>query len=152
MSRYLNPLEALNRLRNEWAKYGSIIVAFDVDSTVLPFHQSEYKDDYEPIRQLLRDLKLLGCTLIAFTAAEEGRWDKIKEQLDTIKVPYDYFNESPETIPHIVKMGKVYANAYLDDRGGMYELFMMLTILVLEEKARRFEEAAKTAMKLAKSY
>lgn len=138
MSKYLDPNNALERLRNEWAKHNRLIIAFDFDSTVMPFHQNEYKFDYEPVRDLLRELKKEGCILICFTASQPARHDEIKEQLKTIKVPYDYFNESPDFIEGIGQTGKVYANAYLDDRAGLYEVFSALSHLLLE---RRVEKA-----------
>lgn len=134
MSRYLNPNRALDRLRQEWDKYGSIIVAFDIDSTVLPFHPDEVTDAYEPIRDLLRGLKALGCTLIAFTAASEDLIPYIKEALKTLEVKWDYFNESPPSIPNVTKQGKVYANVYLDDRAGMYEVYSHLRQLLQEKR------------------
>jgi hypothetical protein len=133
MSIYLNPNVALERLRTEWLVHGKIIVAFDIDSTVLPFHASEANDDYAPIHKLLRNLKGLGCILIAFTAAHESRWDGIKQKLSDIGIVYDYFNQSPPTIPGVVRTGKVYANAYLDDRAGLCEMYSILNQLVAEK-------------------
>lgn len=132
MSQYLNPNTALERLRNEWAKHGSLIIAFDVDSTVLPFHTNEYKYDYEPVRELLRRANTLGCTLIVFTASMESRWEEIKEQLKAAKIPWHYFNKSPDYITGIGQFGKVYANIYLDDRAGLYEAYTILNQLITE--------------------
>jgi type I restriction-modification system DNA methylase subunit len=147
MSQYLNPNIALERLRNEWAKYGKLIIAFDVDSTIMPFHQNEYKYDYEPVRQLLRDLRELGCILIVFTASPESRWNKIKEELENADVPWDYFNITPKTIKEgeeFVGQGiKVYANAYLDDRAGLHEVYSHLTQLVLERKLEQMNDFTK---------
>ncbi len=52
MSRYTNFDIAYKRLSDEYDKYGNIIVAFDVDSTVLPFHADEAEDNYLEIRTL----------------------------------------------------------------------------------------------------
>jgi hypothetical protein len=147
MSRYLNPHVARERLRDEWNKYGSLIVAYDVDSTVLPYHATEADDNYEPIRQLLKDLQALGCTLIAFTAASEDRWHLIKDELTRLGISFDYFNESPDNIPGVVRRGKVYANAYLDDRAGLNEVFTALFWLVAEKKKEAAETKAITIAK-----
>ena len=134
MSRYLNKETTFNRLKEEWLKYGKIIVAYDVDSTVLPFHDFEQEDDYSEIHQLIRDLYQLDCTLIVFTAAEESRWDDIKEKLKIAALPYHLFNESPAGIPGLVKQGKVYANIYLDDRASLYATVELLQKLITQIK------------------
>lgn len=126
MSRYTNFDIAYKRLSDEFDKYGNIIVAFDVDSTVLPFHADEADEDYSDIRMLIRSLYALGFTLIVFTAANESRWDEIKEKLKEISSKYHYFNESPPNIPGVSKTGKVYANIYLDDRAGLDSTVKML--------------------------
>src|SRR6187549_3870916 len=105
MSRYLSYEKTFNRLKEEWLKYGKIIVAYDVDSTVLPFHEHEAEDDYKIIHDLIHELNKLNCTLIVFTAAEENRWDGIKEKLKKINLPYHYFNQSPPEIPGLVAKG-----------------------------------------------
>lgn len=134
MSRYLNKENAFNRLKEEWLKYGKIIVAYDVDSTVLPFHEYEEEDDYSIIHELIKDLYALNCTLIVFTAAEENRWNGIKEKLNAKQLPYHYFNESPPEIQGLVKRGKVYANIYLDDRASLYASVELLQELISEIK------------------
>lgn len=134
MSRYLNKETTFNRLKEEWLKYGKIIVAYDVDSTVLPFHDFEQEDDYSEIHQLIRELYQLDCTLIVFTAAEESRWDDIKEKLQNAALPYHLFNESPPHIPGLVKQGKVYANIYLDDRASLYASVELLQKLITQIK------------------
>jgi len=134
MSRYLSYETTFNRLKEEWLKYGKIIVAYDVDSTVLPFHDHESEDDYSVIHDLIHELNKLNCTLIVFTAAEEGRWDVIKEKLKKIDLPYNYFNTSPPGIPGLVEKGKVYANIYLDDRASLYASVELLQKLIKEIK------------------
>lgn len=147
MSKYLDPNKALQRLREDWKKHNRLIVAVDFDSTLYPYMADEYSYDFTPIRQLVRDLYELGCTIIIFTASEESRWEGIKQELNRIEVPYNLFNLSPEGIPNIGKAGKVYANAYLDDRAGLYEVFTHLSILVAE----KMEEAKENYwMKLLK--
>lgn len=133
MSRYTNFDIAYKRLSDEFDKYGNIIVAFDVDSTVLPFHPDEKPEEYDEIRSLLAHLYIKGCTLIVFTAANESRWDEIKEKLNKINIKYHYFNESPPNIPGISKTGKVYANIYLDDRAGLDSTVKMLKKLIKEK-------------------
>ena len=137
MSRYLNADNAYNRLKEEWQKYGKIIIAYDVDSTVLPFHDYEKEDDYSIVHDLIKELHKLNCTLIVFTAAEESRWDVIKEKLKTIDLPYHYFNQSPPEIPGLVKNGKVYANIYLDDRASLYASVELLQKLINDIKTKQ---------------
>ncbi|MEO6304224.1 MAG: hypothetical protein ABIP51_13745 [Bacteroidia bacterium] len=139
MSRYLSFDNTYSRLKEEWNKYGKIIVAYDVDSTVLPFHEHEANDDYTTIHNLIKDLHQLNCTLIVFTAAEENRWDTIKEKLKKIDLPYHYFNQSPPEIPGLVAKGKVYANIYLDDRASLYASVELLQKLINEIKTKKYE-------------
>ncbi|MBL7919856.1 MAG: hypothetical protein JNJ40_06045 [Bacteroidia bacterium] len=134
MSRYLSYDTTFNRLKEEWLKYGKIIVAYDVDSTVLPFHEHESQDDYTVIHELIYELNKLNCILIVFTAAEEDRWDGIKEKLKKIDLPYHYFNRSPPGIPGLVEKGKVYANIYLDDRASLYASVELLQKLIADIK------------------
>jgi len=136
MSRYLSVDTTYNRLKEEWLKYGKIIVAYDVDSTVLPFHGHEADDDYSIIHKLISELHELNCTLIVFTAAEENRWDDIKEKLKKIDLPYHYFNQSPPEISGLVAKGKVYANIYLDDRASLYASVELLQKLINEIKTK----------------
>ncbi len=137
MSRYLNRQNTFNRLKEEWLKYGKIIVAYDVDSTVLPFHEYEENDDYSIVHTLIKELNELNCTLIVFTAAEESRWDEIKRKLNKLDLPYHYFNVSPPEIPGIVKNGKVYANIYLDDRASLYASVELLQELINQIKTNK---------------
>jgi hypothetical protein len=137
MSRYLSKENTFKRLKEEWEKYGKIIVAYDVDSTVIPFHDFEKEDDYTEIHNLIHDLHSLNCTLIVFTAAEESRWDGIKEKLKDFGLPYDFFNESPPNIEGVVKKGKVYANIYLDDRASLYASVELLKELINQIKTNK---------------
>lgn len=139
MSRYLNKETTYNRLKDEWLKHGKIIVAYDVDSTVLPFHDYEKEDDYSILHNLIKALYELKCTLIVFTAAEESRWEDIKIKLKKSELPYHYFNQSPPEIPGLVAKGKVYANIYLDDRASLYASVELLQKLINDIKSNNYE-------------
>lgn len=151
---YLNPHNALQRLRNDWNEHGKLIVAVDYDSTLMPYLPEEYayKEQFEEVRQLVRELSTMGCIIIIFTASDESRHGNIKASLKAMNIKWDLFNESPEYIPNIGKTGKVYANAYLDDRAGLSEVFGHLTILVAEKKLENmqkgFQEISKQLSKI----
>jgi hypothetical protein len=136
MSYYLNPNNALERLRQEWKDYGGLIVAVDFDSTIHPYKGYEDREDTELVRQLVRDLYNAGCTIIIWTASEPERWDNVKEILESYKIKWHHFNDNSDKVKFSQR--KVYANAFLDDRAGLYEVYNALRTLLLERKVNNF--------------
>lgn len=134
MSMFLTYESTFQRLKSEWIKHGGLIVAYDVDSTVLPYHREDSITNYLSIHQLLRELKQEGCTLVVFTAANESRYATIQQELVRNNVPYDYFNVSPPFVPDVNSTVKVYANIYLDDRAGLFATLPLLKQLLMEMK------------------
>lgn len=135
MSYFLSPINALDRLRKEWREHDGLIVAVDFDSTLCPYKQYEIDVDSEDVRQLVRDLAEYGCTIIIWTAAEEERHPTVKQYLADNKIPWHYFNEDAPTSRLKYKTRKIYHNALLDDRAGLFEVYMMLKQLLLEVKS-----------------
>ncbi len=152
MSYYLNPEHATQRLREEWDKYGGLILAVDYDSTLIPFHIHEENADFERVRQLVRDCKKMGCIIVINTGSERERWEGIKEDLKEMEIPWDYFNETPHHIKNIGRDGKVYANAYLDDRAGLWEVVISLEALLAERTLLLTKKQLKAMHKYAKSF
>jgi len=132
MSYYLNPNNTINRLRREWNLHKHLIIAVDFDSTIHPYKDFEIAQDSEKIRNLIRELYNEGCTIIIWTAATPDRIDRVKQQLSTYNIKYHYFNENALDVNFAER--KVYANAYLDDRAGLYETYTALNTLLIERK------------------
>jgi hypothetical protein len=132
MSYYLNPMNAVQRLREEWELHGGLIVAVDFDSTIHPYKSCERYEDSEHVRKLVRDLYDAGCTIIIWTASEPERWDEVKEILAKYEIKYHHFNENSDKVKFSQR--KVYANAFLDDRAGLHETYNALNTLLLERK------------------
>lgn len=143
MSRYQTPLAQVDRLMDELAKYGKLIIAVDIDSTVLPFHQVEKdEDDYSVLHDLIRTAAELKWDIVMTTAAEQDRWDGMKQQLEDNDIPFTHFNETPDYIPNIGRNGHVYANLYLNDRGGLAETTLILMVMVNHAAMERLENAS----------
>lgn len=129
MDKYLKPNSAYNRLYDEYMKYGSLIVAVDFDDTLYDFHKEG--NSYEMVMQLVKDLKEINCYIVIWTGNQN--LDFIKSYLLEYNIPYDSINdEAPvskkllgDKIPR-----KVYANVYLDDRGGLEQVYNDLTKLI----------------------
>lgn len=125
IDRFLVPMSNLNRLVAEYKKYGSLTIGFDFDDTVHDFHKQGHS--YEMVRQLLRDLKSIGCTLVCWTA----HYDPdvyVPEFLTTNNIPFDYINEG--SIPLKWESKKPFFSALLDDRAGLEQMYNDLTMLV----------------------
>lgn len=117
MDFYLNPDNSQNRLIEEYKTYGSLVVAFDFDDTVYDFHKKGRF--YNDVIALLQKLRTLNCYLICWTGQEDLEF--VANYLKTNNIPFDSINENPPF--HHSKSRKVYANAYLDDRAGLHQVY-----------------------------
>jgi len=128
---YLVPGSSLDRLINEYDRYGSITVGFDFDNTVYDYHKTGAS--YENVRQLLRDLKSIGCKLICWTAQKDLPF--VSEFLKENNIPCDGINT--EGIPLPWESRKPFFSALLDDRSGLLQVYQELKILVELVKQRK---------------
>lgn len=117
MDYYLNIENSTNRLTEEYNKYGSLTIAFDFDDTVYDFHQKGRI--YEKVITLLRELKKLNCYLICWTGQQNLKF--VKNYLLLNNIPFDTINENPPY--YLSSSRKIYANAYLDDRAGLNQVY-----------------------------
>ncbi len=124
MDFYLNPENSSNRLVDEYNKYGTLVVAFDFDDTVYDFHKKGRI--YSDVIKLLHELKAINCYLICWTGQEDLQF--VKTFLNENNIPFDVINENPPF--HKLTSRKVYANAYLDDRAGLKQVYDELKNLV----------------------
>lgn len=118
-----------NRWREEYKKYGKLIIAYDFDYTVHSYKGEEYTYDY--VMNLLRELRPYA-TYIVFSASPETRYDYIREYLDEHSIPYDEINK--DVLPR-TETRKIYYNVFLDDRAGLGEVVEILYELLDEIKS-----------------
>lgn len=133
MDYYLKPKNSLNRLINEYQKYNTLVVAFDFDDTVYDFHKKGRQ--YEKTITLIKDLKSINCYLICWTGQEDLNF--VANYLTENTIPYDAINENPPF--HKSTSKKIYANAYIDDRAGLKQVYNELSKLILTIKKNKNE-------------
>ncbi len=124
MDFYLNSENAVNRLLQEYNEHQSIVVAFDFDDTVYDFHKKGRL--YNDVIQLLKDLKSINCYLICWTGQQDLEF--VSNYLKENNIPFDLINKNPPF--HISVSRKIYANAYLDDRAGLKQVYEDLSGLI----------------------
>jgi trehalose-6-phosphatase len=124
MGFYLNPENSFNRLLEEYNQYQSIVVAFDFDDTVYDFHKKGRL--YNSVIELLKKLKSINCHLICWTGQQDLEF--VSNYLKSNNIPFDGINENPPFYKSISK--KIYANAYLDDRAGLKQVYDELNSLI----------------------
>lgn len=124
MDFYLNPENSFNRLLEEYKQYKSIVVAFDFDDTVYDFHKKGRF--YNDVIELLKKLKSINCYLICWTGQQDLQF--VSGYLKNKNIPFDTINENPPFHKSMSK--KIYANAYLDDRAGLKQVYDELNGLI----------------------
>lgn len=124
MDEFLIPNANLNRLVDEYNKYGSLTIGFDFDGTVNDFHKKGWK--YYHVIDLLRDLKSINCKLICWTAY--GDLEYVRKYLEGAMIPFDGINEGGISLGYETK--KPFFSALLDDRAGLLQVYTELSILV----------------------
>lgn len=121
---YLEDNASFNRLLEEYTKYGSLVIAYDFDDTVYDFHKKERT--YHQVIELLQDLKSIGCYLICWTGNQDLTF--VNNYLKENSIPCDGINDNP--VFYDSNSRKIYANAYLDDRAGLKQVYRELKSIV----------------------
>lgn len=124
---------AIEKLYNDWTKYGTLFIAFDFDNTIWNFrkYENNYEDNpeavYWDIVNLLKKAKKLGMKLILWTSCPNKMDEITKNDLCRAwGIEPDYINWSPlspgATKPHF--------NLLLDDRAGLESAVYILNKLI----------------------
>ena len=117
MDYYLSDLNVINRLVDEWIKYGhNFVIAYDYDNTVYDYHNQGHR--YDDVIGLLRECYDFGAHLVVFTANDEDKHPPIIAYLKENNIPFDAINETPSFVP-VKSSKKIYFNILLDDRAGL---------------------------------
>lgn len=122
MDYYLDENNVVDRLVAEWQRYGKIIIAYDFDDTVYDYHKKDRQ--YNDVITLLKECGLVGAYFIVFTCCGEDDYDKIKDYLSQLDIPYDAINDNLEFVKF--KGRKIYYNILLDDRAGLPSAYKCL--------------------------
>jgi FMN phosphatase YigB (HAD superfamily) len=129
---FLKPNASLKHLIKEYQEYKQIIIAVDFDNTLYDFHKNG--STYNQMIELVKKLKSIGCFIVIWTANQDMKL--IKSYLKEKKILYDLINDDPqESLDFWANKGKtpsrkIYANVYVDDRGGLQQTYKELEFLV----------------------
>lgn len=125
---YLDAERVYTRIRDEFLKYGRLIIAFDFDDTIFNTHNNEGWH-YDKIIKLLQRWRPYAY-MICWSASTEARYPKMRDYMEWFEIPCDAINANA---PWIEERGrKIYANIYLDDRAGMNTSYWALERLISE--------------------
>ncbi len=128
MDEFLEEGKSYTRLYNEYKKHGSLVIGFDFDGTVHDYHQTGAS--YELVRQLLRDLKGIGCKIYCWTAYKD--LDYVQQFCDDNFIPCDGVNCDGIHLGY--ESRKPFFSVLLDDRAGLIQTYMELRKLLSEIK------------------
>lgn len=124
MDFYVSEYNCYQRLEDEFKKYGRLIFCVDFDDTIYDFHKLGRSYDY--VISLLKRWEPYSEVII-FTGTAEDKHPMIEEYMKKIGVKYRGVNCDSS-----VTFGgrKVYANVYIDDRGGLPSVYNILNKLI----------------------
>ena len=115
-----------NRLTNEWVKNGKIIIACDLDDTIIPYNE-EIKDNCKKMVDLILECQEHSIVFLINTARSEKQLVNAKKQVEDLGIVVHGVNQMhPEWDKPYGLNGKLYANIFLDDRGGFWDSYWIL--------------------------
>jgi MoaA/NifB/PqqE/SkfB family radical SAM enzyme len=114
-------------LVKEWLKNGKIIIACDLDDTIIPYNE-EIKENCKKMTNLILECQEQGIIFLINTARSKEQLKKAKEQVEELGIVVHGVNEMhPEWDKPYGVNGKLYANIFLDDRGGFWDTYWTLS-------------------------
>lgn len=133
---YIHISNQVERLVEEWLKYGKLIVAFDFDNTVFDYHGKGHTFDH--VISQLQQLGKMGCHMICFTSCDQSRYQEIRKYLQANNIPCHGINTDSEIVPF--KGRKIYYNVFYDDRAGLGEVYAAMQQVVARVLAEMTKE------------
>lgn len=132
-----------NRLVTEWIKRGKIIIGCDLDDTIIPYNE-EIKDNCKKMVDLILECQEEGIIFLINTARSERQLERAKEQVEELGIKVHGINQMhPEWDKPYGINGKIYANIFLDDRGGFWDTYWTLTSALTIVKHERKNQLTK---------
>jgi len=126
-----------NRLVTEWLKNSKIIIGCDLDDTIIPYNE-EIKDNCKKMVDLILECQKEGIIFLINTARSEYQLEKSKEQVEELGITVHGVNKMhPEWDKPYGVNGKIYANIFIDDRGGFWYTYWTLTNALTMVKIER---------------
>jgi hypothetical protein len=115
-----------NRLATEWLKNGKIIIGCDLDDTIIPYNQ-EIKNNCKKMVDLILECQELGIIFLINTARSEKQLENVKQKVEELGIVVHGVNKMHDEWdkPYGIN-GKIYANIFLDDRGGFWDSYWTL--------------------------
>lgn len=123
---YADTKRCVERLLEEYNRYGQLIIAYDYDNTIYDYHKKGYI--FDRVRRVLNDAHNLGFHLTVFTSCNDDRLDEIRHFLKKNGIHFDSINETPDYIPF--RGRKIYYNHMLDDRAGLGSALEILETVI----------------------
>lgn len=128
------------RLLREWEQHGKIIIAVDVDDTILPYKTATQKE-CDIVINLLKDSRAVGAYIILYTCRNSNGIEEAIKYCDSKDLNIDAANKNPPGIDlpwgHTAKP---YANIFLDDRAGLQENIERLSYCMYRMRAKKYGE------------
>lgn len=124
MDYYLQANNSYNRLEDEFRKYGKLIFCVDFDDTIFDFHKKGRT--YDDVINLLKRWENYSEVII-FTGNGEEKYDMIEKYLSDNRIKYNGINCNGSVS---FSGRKIYANAYIDDRSGLIQIYNELLTLI----------------------
>lgn len=113
----------LLRLIEQYKAHDKLVIAYDIDDTVRPYHCQSC----DAIQNLIREAKqVLDPYFIVFTSNSDT--EGIKKFLNENNLPYDAINENAPFTE--CRGGKIYFNVLLDDKAGLAQASQTLQELI----------------------
>jgi hypothetical protein len=127
----------VNRLVSEWLENDKIIIACDLDDTIIP-KNNEIKTNCDKMVKLILDCQKEGIIFLINTARSKEQLKTVKEEVENLGIKVHGVNEMhPEWNKDYGVNGKLYANIFLDDRGGFWDSYWTLFTTLTHVKINR---------------
>lgn len=107
------------RLLKEWETHGKIIIALDIDDTILPYRTSTEVECDDTIK-LVKECQEVGAYVIIYTCRNDSGQQEALEYCKSKGLHIDAVNKNPEGVNlEFGHTAKPYANIFLDDRAHL---------------------------------
>lgn len=127
----------VNRLVTEWLTNGRIIIGCDVDDTIIPYNE-EIKDNCKKMVDLILECQQEGIVFLINTARGEHQLTGVRQEVEDLGIVVHGLNKMHDEWDKPYGLnGKLYANIFLDDRGGFWDTYWTLTNALTMVKIER---------------